>query len=134
VLIAAGEVGQTADTLRVEVNDFLSAMKQTGTDDRRSYERVPGGGLTARLTIKGADVHAAVRDISRGGIALLCTTTAPPGAEVKVALPIGGSISGRVVRCEGGLVTVAFNQGAANIALLDRTLDDIRQRAVPAAA
>jgi methyl-accepting chemotaxis protein len=38
VLIAAEEVGQTATTLRVEVNDFLVAVKRGDDNDRRAYE------------------------------------------------------------------------------------------------
>jgi methyl-accepting chemotaxis protein len=48
VLTAADEVGRTADTLRVEVNDFLSAMKrgEGEVDERRTSERVAGAGVT----------------------------------------------------------------------------------------
>jgi methyl-accepting chemotaxis protein len=44
VLAAADEVGQTAGTLRVEVSDFLSAMKRGDGEDRRAYERIQGAG------------------------------------------------------------------------------------------
>jgi methyl-accepting chemotaxis protein len=40
VLSAAEEVGQTAHTLRIEVNGFLSAMRRSDNDDRRAYERI----------------------------------------------------------------------------------------------
>jgi methyl-accepting chemotaxis protein len=53
VAIAADEVGQTATTLRVEVNNFLTAMKRGNDDDRRAYERVPGAGATATLALQG---------------------------------------------------------------------------------
>ena len=135
VVIAAEEVGQTATTLRVEVNDFLTAMKGGGEEDRRAYERVPGAGATATLTLQGlTKVQAVVRDFSRGGIALTCGATALAGAEAKVVVLMGGSLSGRVVRSEEGLLTVAFHQGPANIALVDRAIDDVKQRARLAAA
>jgi hypothetical protein len=35
VLTAADEVGHTADTLGVEVNDFVSTMKRDGSEERR---------------------------------------------------------------------------------------------------
>jgi methyl-accepting chemotaxis protein len=127
VLSAAGEVGQTANTLRVEVDDFLSAMKQTEGDDRRTYERIPGGGAKASLRIGGAgETQAVVRDISRGGVALLCESTAPTGTEVEVGLRENGSAPGRIVRIDNGLVTIAFRQDKATMAILDRTVDAIR--------
>jgi methyl-accepting chemotaxis protein len=135
VLTAADEVGKTADTLRVEVNDFLSAMKRGDGDERRAFERMPGAGATASLTLQGqAAIQAVVKDISRGGVALECNRTAPAGTEVKVGLPAGANVSGRVVRSEGGLLTIAFKQDAATMALLDRALATIKSKSQAAAA
>jgi methyl-accepting chemotaxis protein len=129
VVLAAEEVGQTATTLRVEVDDFLAAMKRGNDDDRRAYERVPGGGTTAALTLRGlAQVQAVVRDISRGGIALSCNTTAAPGTEVTVGLPAGaGSVTGRIVRCSNGVASIAFRQDEASMRIVDHALDAIRR-------
>jgi methyl-accepting chemotaxis protein len=135
VMVAADEVGQTATTLYGEVNDFLNAMKRSESDDRRTYERMPGGGATAQLTVAGhAEVQAIVHDISRGGVALMCSRTAPSGTNVKVVLPTGGSVAGRVVRSEGGLVMIAFRQDETSTILVDRTLDMIKQRRYATAA
>jgi methyl-accepting chemotaxis protein len=134
VLVAAEEVGQTATTLRVEVNDFLTAMKRGDDNDRRAYERIPGAGATATLTMPGfAEVKAILRDISRGGIACMCKKTPPAGTEVKVALPLGGSVSGRVVRSANGIVSIAFRQDDTSMGLVDQTLDTLK-RARPIAA
>ena len=135
VLTAADEVGQTANTLRVEVNDFLAAMKRSDNADRRTYERLPGAGAAATLTMPGLpEVKTAVRDISRGGIALMCGSTAPPGTEVKVGLPAGGSVSGKVVRSHDGIITVVFRQNETSLASVDRAVEAIRQKAILAAA
>jgi methyl-accepting chemotaxis protein len=135
VLIAADEVGQTADTLRVEVTDFLAAMQHSDGADRRAYERVPATNITATLSIQGlADIQAQVRDISRGGVALVCNSAASSGTEVKVGLPTGGSLSGRVVRSENGVMTIAFRQNAATMTLVDRVLAAIESRVVSDAA
>jgi methyl-accepting chemotaxis protein len=135
VLIAAGDVGQSADTLRVEVDDFLSAMKQNDGDDRRAYERIPGAGATVSLTIRGSStVQAVVRDISRGGIALTCRTAAPSGTGTQVSLPTGATVSGRIVRYENETVTIAFRQDAASLAALDRALAVVKQRTLAAVA
>ena len=129
VLTAANEVGQTADTLRVEVNDFLSAMRRGDSEERRAYERILGGDTKASLTIRGTgEIQAVVKNISRGGIALLCTSTAASGTEAQVGLPAAGIVSGRVVRSESGLLTIAFRQDAASLAALDLALDIIRQK------
>jgi methyl-accepting chemotaxis protein len=130
VLTAADEVSRTAETLRAEVNDFLAAVRQSDRDDRRTYERIPGGGILVSLRMAGLDeARLAVKDISRGGIAVLCDRDAAAGTEVRVGLPGGGSVHGRIVRTETGLLTVAFRQDAATMALLDQTLDAIRTRA-----
>jgi methyl-accepting chemotaxis protein len=133
VLTASGEVSTTADTLRVEVNDFLNAMKNG--DERRAYERIPGAGATAHLTIPGQpEVRVTVRDISRGGVALVNGSTAPSGTEVQVGLPTGGRVFARIVRSEPNLVTMAFRQDAASMALIDRTIEEVKRRTLASAA
>ena len=134
VLAAAGDVGQTAGTLRVEVNDFLSAMDCGDEVERREYERVPGGGAIGSLVIEGgggadADVEGrcVIRDISRGGVALLCAMVAPPGAQVRVSLPGAAGVSGRVVGAGNGVVTISFRQDGPNLALITRAVEGIRQ-------
>jgi methyl-accepting chemotaxis protein len=126
VLTASEEVSRTADTLNVEVNDFLLVMKCSDGAERRAYERIPGGGATAAVSIEGlAEVRAVVRDISRGGIALLCDSTAPSGTEVNIRLAAGLGVRGRVVRSEMGLLMVAFKQDAKTLATMDSTLEAI---------
>ena len=135
MLTAADEVGQTANTLRAEVNDFLSAMKRSDGEDRRAYERIKGDGATASLRLPGSDeTQAVVQDISRGGVALVCGVTASPGTDANVSLPGGARVSGRIVRSGGGLISIAFRQDGASLALVDRALQVIMQRARPAAA
>jgi methyl-accepting chemotaxis protein len=134
VLVAAGAVAQTAGTLHVEVNDFLTAM-QRGDGDERRYERIPGAGATASMTIQGqTEVQAVVKDISRGGVALLNNSTAPAGTDVQVSLPAGATVAGRIVRATNGLVTISFRQEDSNLALLDRAVGAIKQRTRAAAA
>ena len=135
VLTAADEVGRTADTLRVEVNDFLLAMKQSEGQDRRTYERVSGGGALAFVTIQGAEeVRAQIRDISCGGVALLCAAEAPPGTDVKVRLPACDAVCGRVVRSGNGVLVVAFRQDAATTTLLDHAIKSLTQQIAAKAA
>ena len=129
VLTAADEVGHTADTLSVEVNDFLSAMRRGDGEERRTYERIPGAGTEVSLTLPGTgEIQVVVKDISLGGVALVCNRAAPAGTEVKVGLPAGANVSGRVVRSEGNLLTMAFRQDEASLALLDRALEAIKSK------
>jgi methyl-accepting chemotaxis protein len=129
VLTAADEVGRTAETLRVEVNDFLSAVAQDDADERRNYERVPGAGTTASLTIRGyAEVQAVVQDISRGGVSLMCDSTAPSGTEVEIGMSGAGTMCGRVVRSGNGRIAVAFRQDAATQGRVDLALGLLTQR------
>ena len=135
VLVAADEVGRTAETLRAEVTDFLSAMTRDGSTERRAYMRISGSGAVASLTIKGHDmVRAEIRDISRGGIALITGSSAPSGTEVQVGLPAGGNVAGRVVRSDHKLITIALRQDVATTVCLDRTLDAISNKALASVA
>ena len=148
VLAAAAEVGRTADTLHIEVNDFLTAIESTTGDQRRRYQRIAGTNLTASLIIRGCgEVEATVKNISRGGVSLVCQSTAAGGTAVHVVLTGGVAgdacpsalfarikVSGRVVRTESSLLMIAFGQDSANLARLDRVLDDISQQPVASAA
>jgi methyl-accepting chemotaxis protein len=135
VLNAADEVALTSATLRAEVDDFLSAMRRSQGDDRRAFERVPGAGASAAVSIDGlADMQAEIIDLSRGGIALRCAREVAAGTAVKTGLPGGGTVTGRVVRSDKGVLTVAFRQDEVNVEMLDRALNAITQRRVAAAA
>jgi methyl-accepting chemotaxis protein len=135
VLTAAEDVGRTAGTLRGEVNDFLSSVKSLDSEDRRSYERIPGAGAMASVSVHGSsEIQAVIRDISRGGAALASDANLPSGTEARIGLPAGASVLGRIVRCAGGLLAVAFRQDEATLTEVDRALNAIRQRALSAAA
>ncbi len=135
VLVAADEVSRTADTLRVEVGDFLSAMKQGEGEDRRAYERIPGGNAPAWLSLPGQDeVAVTLRDISRGGVALCCASAAAAGTAATIRLSSGVRLSGRVVRCGEQLLTMAFLQNAANLSAADAAILTLTQKAFSKAA
>ncbi|HZF76370.1 MAG TPA: methyl-accepting chemotaxis protein [Acetobacteraceae bacterium] len=130
LLSVASDVAGTADQLRAEVDQFLAEM-QTDEGERRRYERLAGNGLRATLRPRGgAEQEAEVKDIARGGIALLSGLVLDAGAEVEVVLPgAGGPVTGRVARCGGGTVAIAFRQDPAMLARIDRALDMLGGRA-----
>ena len=135
VLTAAGGVGQSSGTLRTEVNDFLTAMTSDDTDERRAYERIPGGGTIVALRISGqSDKQVPIRDISRGGVSLVCATQIPSGTAVQIDFPIGGTVTGRVARSEDGAVGVAFRQDATTLAQVNKALEAITKGAHKLAA
>jgi methyl-accepting chemotaxis protein len=139
VLQSADDVAQNAATLRSEVDQFLAAMNNTSEDERRLYERVPGRGATALLKVRGRpDQHLVVRNISRGGVALVSDWVAEPGSALDMVLTgSDGLAAGRVVRADNGLLAIAFRQDPATRTAVDATLrwvEDQRIRAEAAAA
>ena len=122
VQVASGEIGEEAARLRVEVDQFLAAVRdQTG--ERRRYERVPGDGATALLRAPGREpARVAIQDISRGGAALACDWPLAAGAPVSLELEAGGIVPGRAVRSGQGRLAIVFQQDAASLERLDRAL------------
>jgi methyl-accepting chemotaxis protein len=136
VLEAAQDVGQTASVLRSEFEEFLRSMASTDETERRLYERVPGNGMVARLQPRGGPaIEAVVHDISRGGAALCCDWPAEAGTEVKIDLPGSPAVAAaRVVRASPTLLSLAFAQDRATLAVVDAALLRIRAEVVHAAA
>jgi methyl-accepting chemotaxis protein len=111
----SGNVNRVAAELRTEVENFLAAMR-VGEEERRAYERISGQGLAASLLPRGGSETAAeLLEISRGGAAFRTTLDVPPGAEVLVSVAGGPPIGGRVARCEGGRLSIAFRQDPATL-------------------
>lgn len=137
VMVSAGSVAETAETLRSEVDQFLDAMARAGDGERRRYERIPGDGWRIQFTLQGMPAReAAVIDVSRGGAALDCTVQAPPGTTIALTIPGLGTIAGRVVRAEAKTLAVVFAQDTASLATVDQLLDRLsaRRQASPAKA
>jgi hypothetical protein len=118
------------------VQQFLAAMVDSSETDRRRYERVSGDGSRATLRVAGRiDAEITIKDISRGGIALICDWPLPAGMEIEVVLPgAAGPLSGRVARAENGLVIATFRHDPTSLGALDRALDTIARRPVAKAA
>ncbi len=124
VSATATEINATAETLRKEVDLFLLAMRSAGENERRKYERVSAPRLRGRM--HGVTEEAAVDNISRGGIALLCSWPVAAGKELAFTLrPDLPPLQGRVVRRDGDRLAVAFLQSAANLHTIDRIMADL---------
>jgi methyl-accepting chemotaxis protein len=120
---AAEEVGRTAATLQTEVTDFLHAMSHGNEAERRRYERISAGAMRVTLRFDGqAAAEVAVEDVSRGGMGVRHTGQYSVGTDLTIDLPTGGSVRGRVVRCSGDSLGLAFRQDSASLERIDRLL------------
>ncbi len=120
----AAQISATSSRLQQEMDHFLRSMADPTEDQGRRYERQPGSGLRAVFTAGPyAGTPIAVKNISHGGIALRTEWALPPGEPV--SLTLGGAsmlVTGRVVRCDDGILGLAFNQNPANMAIVDQAL------------
>jgi methyl-accepting chemotaxis protein len=123
ILSEAAEISSESEKLRLEVEQFLKAV-QSDTGERRRFERIAGNGVAATLRLPGKTaMKATISDLSRGGVALRHSGAVEVGWDVEVDLPeAGGPVTGRVVRVEGGLVSIAFSDTPAMLVRVDRSL------------
>jgi len=128
VLDASGHVGRQAETLRADVDHFLSAVRDD-TGERRQYERVDGRSASAILHTPGHEpTRTSLQDLSRSGAAMRCDLSLPPGVEVELELPeYGIKLSARVVRSEAGVLAVVLRQDPATLAKADRAIDGLKR-------
>jgi methyl-accepting chemotaxis protein len=133
---AAG-INTTSETLRREIDLFLTAMNAAGESERRKYERIPARSLRAALEnvaamtegaaeawiAEGSASAATVEDISRGGIRLRCPWPIAAGKPLILRLrPDLPALQGRVVRRDGDYLAVAFLQSPSNLETIDRIM------------
>jgi methyl-accepting chemotaxis protein len=123
---AAARIGQEAEKLLSEVDDFLIMIRDV-TGERRGFERVSGNGATVVLHVPGREAsNTVLRDLSRGGAALICDHHLDAGAEVEIELPnAGGAVGARVVRSGGGNLALVFRQDAEALARVDRAVHSL---------
>jgi methyl-accepting chemotaxis protein len=126
VLVGVADIGQETTTLRGEVERFLVAVK-TDSGERRRFERLETGDVGAALRLAGQNaVQVTVKDLSLGGIALRYSRPVALGTEVSVELPgAGGAMNGRVVRVEGGVLGIEFQDDAAVRSRLERVMQSL---------
>jgi methyl-accepting chemotaxis protein len=126
VLSGAANMGHEAETLRNEVDQFLTVVRRADTVERRRYERVAGNGAMVTVRAQGRDARVALRDLSRGGAALDCAWILPSGTAVELDLPnAGGKVTGRVFRSNDGDMGLVFAGDPANRERIDRALDSL---------
>ena len=136
VVASADEVTRISGTLREEVDHFMTAMRLSqASDDRRRYERRPGGDAVADLRSEayGLASSCGIIDISLAGVALACEWPCQVGTEIMVRLPGGGpEVSSRVVSVRDKIVAVAFRQDPATLSEVGKVIDWIAARGATA--
>ena len=130
VLKAAGEVVQVSDTLRQEVDHFLTSIRAKSSDHRR-WLRIPGGNSRIALRLTGGrETTAELVNISRGGALLACDLKCDSGTELDITLPgTDAPVPARIVRVKADGVGVAFRQDPATLARIDRVMDGMGKAA-----
>jgi methyl-accepting chemotaxis protein len=126
VLSAAETIGHEAENLRSEVTSFLATLRDA-SQERRRYERISANGAPAVLRVPGhSEIRTTLKDLSRGGAALVCDLQLVTGTELDVELPgTDHPVTARVVRYGTGAIVVSFHQDPAALAQVDRALDTI---------
>ncbi len=128
VVESADKVGGMAEVLRTELTEFLQAIARAGEQERRRYERIPGGG--AQATLKGSrlpECRAPIEDISRGGAAFRTPAEVALGSDLTILLPgIDAPVAARAARSIAGGIAVSFRQDDANLRHVDAALAFIR--------
>jgi methyl-accepting chemotaxis protein len=129
VLLGAADIGNEAQKLRTEVDQFLAAVREETTDERRRYERIPANGVMVGMKAQGRPAaRAELRNISRGGAVMASDWAVSAGTELEVELPNGGgTVTARVVRSGGGELAVVFGAEPQALARIDRALAALTQ-------
>ena len=130
---AATTIGQEAATFRLDVDRFLTAIRDD-TGERRGYDRVSGHGATVELRLPGAPgLRLMLEDLSRGGAALRYERTLAIGSQVGVVLTAADEpVPATVVRSDSGILGLNFRLDPSVVARVERALKSFG--ALPAAA
>ncbi len=131
VLAGAADIGREAQTLRAEVDQFLAAVRDDGSDERRRYERISANGAMVKVQTKGRPAtRIELRNIARGGAALVCDWALPAGTMLDIELPGAAlPIPARVVRSSGGELAVLFSSDPQALRRVDDFLAELMRRA-----
>jgi methyl-accepting chemotaxis protein len=125
VLSGSAVIVQEAERLRTNVDRFLVAIR-ADTGERRRFERLPGNSMALTLHALGREAKASLRDLSRGGAALVSEWKLPAGTTVEIELAsVPGRISGRVARSDAETTVLVFDADTRNVTQIDRVMDTL---------
>ena len=122
VLESSSDMGREAGKLRLEVDQFLAAVRGN-IDERRRHERIDARGAAAALRTQAQTGQVVLRNMSRGGALLECAWSLAAGEPFDIDLPgAGAPVTGRVVRSTPETLAVMFDATPANMTCIDRVL------------
>ena len=127
MVTGSDEIGREAEALRVEVDQFLTAVCEEPTEQRH-YERLSCDGIAVSVQTKDHPAtRVGLRNISRGGAVLDCDWALAAGTILEVELPAGGGlVAARVARSGGSELAVVFTAEPASLARIDAVLGSLR--------
>ena len=132
VLSGSAAIGQEAGKLRAQVDQFLLAIRPE-SDDRRSFDRVPGNGTRLRVRAMGRQADASLHDLSQGSMSIASAWDLPPGTAAEVEmLDTAGRITGRVARSDGRRIVLVFDADSASLSSVNRVLQTLTASAAAA--
>ena len=122
VLSVAANIGRDADSLRGEVDQFVTVIR-TEASERRRHERVTGEQTVVMLHAPGRDTKVPLRDLSRSGVSVVCDWTLPLGTAIGIDLPdTDGRAMGHVIRSDGHEIALVFQRDPETEARVSRAL------------
>jgi methyl-accepting chemotaxis protein len=110
----AAEISTETQRLRTKVDRFLAAV-QNDAGERRRFERIDAGFVSVVINLPDRKaIPATIQDLSQGGAALACNQSVAVSTAISIELPHqGGTVTGKVVRAEGGTLGVEFPDDTA---------------------
>ncbi len=117
LLAAASDLSGKAEQLRIDIEEFLTAMGQA--TDRRMFERHTVD-IAAQIEIGGGPTQSArVMDLSVVGAAMRTDAKAKPGDAIRVTGLVAPAVTARVVACADGVLRLQFRPDPVTRSALD---------------
>ncbi|SMH46747.1 methyl-accepting chemotaxis protein [Azospirillum agricola] len=129
VLAAASDLSRQAETLRGEVENFLSAVSHAG--ERRAFIRYVVE-LPIRISVAGQEIRCRTHDLSLGGAAIEQVLAIPDGTAVELSIDGGATVNARIAGAVDGRTRFQFRLDAATRARITALLDRLPQGSVAA--
>jgi methyl-accepting chemotaxis protein len=119
----AGLVKQQTEALRLEIDQFMSAMRDNAKN-RRGFERHPVQNQDVTVRVGARDIPGKLHDISTGGFAVDASLDVPVGTEVEILLPDAPRfVAARVARVGPTEAGLFFRQDEATRRIVHQAME-----------
>ena len=127
VLAGATEITRESAHLRLEVDQFLTAIR-SDNNDRRRFERIPGRGMIVTFRAEGRSADVTLQNLSHGGASLACDWKLETGTPFEITFhKPEGKVVGRVVRSTENALGLVFGGDPANLVRVDVALSELAE-------